>query len=646
MNQRKRTDAQILKEKAKLKRKKERFITIRMWVSFLASKLFRDRGNIPSNIGNNIFIGNNQMITKNSLTVLLAITYFSDIVPTGFFGYFINEVKKYAKNIKIDITIKTSPYKFDPDDDGLKGRIHHWKTSMDSPKFSEDEKAKCARLLYSAEVLQNGNRGYSTIVYIMIRSNKGSDLNQGLREAKRLLNSYGILWKEIRNDLRVHLNYSLIISNKFDDKLYDFPATLQTSRTLAELLPVTQGTNDKEGVMFGFDNMNNTPYLINLKKYSEGKSILVTGQSGRGKTFLVNYVIQDMHNACDFNLCITDLKGNEFTHTTRSVGGVVLSMRENDPYYINPYVLPINIPDNRGALDLFLSKTALGKEYLKIIINPNNDEVSMTETMVNDFIANMYMSIGVTPSNVNSWSRSRVLTPYLVAEKFLMFMGHEQRERFGSLALRAIDRVRSYMYKDSPLSSIWRKELLIDDILSSSCLTFDYGMLDTIQSYDETIFKLKFAQAEYIKDVYIASKKKLGEWTAVVNEEAQLATDYVAAAYKKDVTMRRAQNCVIFVLCNSIITLKQSGDFGAVLGNIKIHIIGNITKTDRDFMLQEYDVYKYENVLKNIAENEAYYRSLLMINKLQPNAPTPILQVYLPEHVASGKLFRTVDTKS
>jgi hypothetical protein len=187
--------------------------------------------------------------------------------------------------------------------------------------------------------------------------------------------------------------------------------------------------------------------------------------------------------------------------------------------------------------------------------------------------------------------------------------------------------------------------MIIEDILNTTALCFDYGMLDTEKSYDETIFKLKFAQAEYIKDTYIGYKKSIGQWTWIVNEEAQLAQEYVAMAYKKDVTMRRAQNCVTCILCNSVTSLLQVPSFKAVIANLNIQIIGNITKSDREFMATEYDLQDYMHAMETIVEDPYYYRSFLMVNRLQPTAPTPLLQVYLPERVAKGPLFKTVDVR-
>ena len=59
--------ADKLKKVNKKAKKRERFITLRMWISTLISALYNDRGKIPPNIGNNILVMNNQYITKYSL---------------------------------------------------------------------------------------------------------------------------------------------------------------------------------------------------------------------------------------------------------------------------------------------------------------------------------------------------------------------------------------------------------------------------------------------------------------------------------------------------------------------------------------------------------------------------------------------------
>lgn len=616
-----------------------------MWVSFFASKLFRDRGSIPPNIGNNIFIGHNQIITKNSISSILVISNFSDTTPTGFLGLLTSHMKQYAKGVRVDVTIKTEFYKFDEDDKGLKGRMFQWKLVLDSPRPAAMSKQRAARLLYTVDILSSGKRGFHSTFYVILRAENYGILSIGIKELKRFVNDpkYKCSVKELKGDLRLHADYSLLVSNNKQERLLDFPKHVFSSRTLSEILPTTQGLNDKDGIFFGFDLMNNSPYFIDMKNRPEGKNILVVSPSGRGKTFSTIFRAQDAHNSNGFNLCITDLKGNEFDSLTKSLNGVSISLRESDTYYINPFKLTDNLTNYLNSDEVFNIKTSLAREYLTIIFDATEKDISNCEILVADFLQNVYTLLGVVPSNKNSWFRADKLNPYVIAEYFYQFMGAQQIARFGQFAFDSISKMRTYMDKTSSRSLIWKNELLIDNIIQSSCITFDYGMLNSERSYSKTVFKLKFAQADYIKDVYIAYKKNNREWTYIINEEAQLAEDYVSKSYKKDVTVRRAQNCVVEVLCNSVSSLRDIPNFRSILNNMRVLLIGDVTDSDKEFLIKEYDLNQYSKVLSNISNSSKYSKSFLLINKLQPDAPTPIIQVFLPENVAKGSLFKTVD---
>ena len=55
------------------KYKPERFMWVKMWISYLVSLTMKDRGKIPDNIGDRILISNNMYITKLYMSTIIHI---------------------------------------------------------------------------------------------------------------------------------------------------------------------------------------------------------------------------------------------------------------------------------------------------------------------------------------------------------------------------------------------------------------------------------------------------------------------------------------------------------------------------------------------------------------------------------------------
>ena len=63
------------------KAKKERFLWVKVWISYLLSLFMKDRGKIPDNIGDKIMITNNLYITKLYLSTIIQITELGTYTP-------------------------------------------------------------------------------------------------------------------------------------------------------------------------------------------------------------------------------------------------------------------------------------------------------------------------------------------------------------------------------------------------------------------------------------------------------------------------------------------------------------------------------------------------------------------------------------
>lgn len=637
--------AKKLKQSSKKSGKKDRFIVPRMWVSTVVSMMFNDRGTIPPNIGNNIMVTNNLYITKNSLSSVIYIGEFSDDTPVGFCSDLINDVKSKVKGVKVDITIKSQPYYIDLSASGMKSRIHTWESLLNSPTATERQARRAARQLYTVSVAESGEHLYKSRVYITIRASNGNTLNQGISAVEGYLASCA-LYRNVKSKLQENLDFMTIMCDKTSKEMKNVGWMITSQQVLAEMFPQTQGLNDDRGTMFGLTRENNSPYWINFRKTANAKNIYVCAKSGFGKTFMVLSVIIDGY-ADGYNICIMDIKGTEFTAFTKACGGVILSMRADDTHFVNCFVMDVNDVEDGNYGVYFNRRIRMSKKRMMIMCQFTENERARGEALIDEFLAALYLNKGVTQDNPNTWIRTEELHPYVVYDLFEEYVSREVKEKYGEIATSALSRIRTYMSRKGNSSHIHRDAYAYREVLQTKVLTFDFGILeDSASNVDPVIFQLRVMDMEIINDEYVSYKKKHGEWTMKVLEESQVCADYLLEIYVREMTLRRAQNQVTFLLGNAVSALQSNPVAKPLLESLNILILGVINDSNQDYFVNEYDLgQENKKKMKLIAEDTRYIHNFLLVNRMQQDATTAIVKTYVPKSVSQGKLFKVVDVE-
>lgn len=635
--------AKRMKSKAKAKSKRERFIVARMWFSTFLASFFRDRGSIPANIGNNILIGNNQYTTKDAITAIILVTEMGTDTPMGFISDMIESVKSKVPDISIDVTIKTKNKEYDLQGADMKSRIRTWQLTLDNPAAVDRNKRRAARCLYTVDVVKSGERIYKGQMYIMVRSKTGSSLQRGLEQVSNYLTSIGAAHRIIKNDMKRHMELGLLMSDYRSSDTKDLPAQVFSRQTLAEILPVTQGLNDTTGTFMGIDRKMLGPYFINFRASAKAKNIVCCAGSGYGKTFLVQNIFLDMH-ADNYNMCIMDIKGTEFGAFTKAAGGIVLSMRPTSTFYVNTFRLDKNEAGTDPRV-YFDQRFNLSKETMMLLADMPEDMTSQGEALIEEFMQAMYLEMGVSAENPNTWYRTDKLDPYEVYDKFEGYCSYDIKRKYEGVAMRMLTRLSIYMSRIGSNSHMFRDQFNYKDILDTKVLTFDFGMLGTGDATDQAMFKVRVLYMSLLNDQYVAYKYSKGEWTGKVLEESGIAADYLIKLYAKDFMLRRAQNQITILLGNSISNLASNKNANGILENANILILGGLNQSSREYLVNEFGLEREAQELEDLAANPDYMNTFLLVNKMQKDATTALLKAYVPEHVVKGALFKIVDTE-
>ena len=636
--------AKELAKENKKKSKKERFITLRMWISTLISALYNDRGKIPANIGNNIMVTNNQYITKYSLNSMIIVKELSNEIPVGWVSDMLKVVKGQVPSIIIDFSFKNKRYFVDLKNSGLESRERQWEFTLNNEYAGAEQKERASSLLYTARLAKKRVQLFKTRLFITIRATNGNDLDRGLLAVIGYLDSHGCSYKFIKSNMSDYLEYNLIMSDKTKQRTKDMPAILTSHQTQAELLPSTQGLNDDAGTFLGIDREMSGPYFINFRASSKAKNIYVVGLSGFGKTFMVLSWLLDFY-AQGYNCCIMDIKGNEFTTITIACGGKILSMRASSTYYVNTFILDkTEIGDGMPRV-YFDSRFNLCKEIITIICDLGEEHRASGESLIEEFLHALYENLGVLPDNPNTWYRTANLTPYSVYDFFVTYMSPGIKQKYSEIATKVCQRMKMYMSREGSQSHMFRDPYSYKELLESKMLTFDFGILESGTAVDPVMFRLRVLFMTLINDEFVSYKKKHGEWTVKVLEESQIAEDYLLRIYSKEFTLRRSQNQVTILLGNSVAALVNNPISQPIIDNINIMAIGVVHRSSMEYLINEFGLDKYEDKLTAIHSNPDYENTFLLVNNMEKDATTAMLKVFVPKHVVNGKVYKIVDTE-
>jgi len=632
-----------LKEIAKARGKRERFLVTRMWFSTFMSLLFPDRVKIPENIGNNVFIGNNQLVTRNNLSQYIIIKEISTEAPIALFSKLIKSVKTNVNGVTIDIIIKNKKMPIDLKDGGLRNRVAQWYRTIENPKVSDRIKKRAARLIYSYDVAASGETMYQSRIVVIVRAADGLKLKQGMHATEGFLSSYGIKYKVVKSKLDTVISYFSLLSSKPDAKIKDIPYTVQSPVTSAELLPTTQGYNDLSGTALGVNRYNRSIYMNNFKKTAAAKNILVVAPSGKGKTYMgISWMVDFF--ATNWNISSMDIKGNEISAFTKATGGLSIPLRTDSKKFINTLVLRKN-QLSIDPLVYYSDRFKLSVDLMKTVVNPTKEQAPSIDTLVTSFLTSLYIVRGVLPENVNTWEESEGLHPHMLAEAFRRYASKSIRDMYGDLVDKVQERFNIYFSKEGAKSFMFLEEYNFDDIYSAKVVTYDFGMLDSSGVVDEVSFAIRRMFMRVINNEYSRNNKMKGEWTVKFLEEGQVEIEGLMTEYAKEFSLRRAQNQVTVLLTNSINAIKDNPEARPIIDNTNMLVIGAVSETSRAYLMKEFSLEEHEETLIKLLKDPQYENTFLLVNRMTSTSTTALIKIYNPDDVSRGVFFKGVDVE-
>lgn len=626
--------------------KKIRFLTIKMWISFLISLTTRDRGTIPENIGNNILIMNNMYITKNFLSSLIQLVELSLDTPITLLNeMIINELRNNDSKAVVDFTIKNTKKNVNLGDSGLRSRIDMWERSETNKYISAKDKKRAVRLLYTVDQVKQGQPLLESRIFITIRASTGTELSSAETIIYKYLSKIGCVFKPINSSLNEYLEYVSLLSNKTSKIVKSMPTVINSNKTLSQLLPNTHSPGSPNGIVIGTNTINNVLFKVDFKKISIARNIYIIGNTGGGKTAMIlNMCASALEEG--YNLCMMDIKGNEFKTIVDSVGGATISLRETSQEYINTFVMLKEETNTKGAVQYYKNRLNFSKKQMIILSGVSGDNnIMQLEGFLDEFFEYLYTAIGVRSDNINTWKNTLILNPYVVYEYIEKYLNEPVKVKYRDVLIYITTNLRMYFSRDGSKSYIFNKELQYKDLLTRRAIRFDFGMFSE-SSYDNTVFKLKFEYMVRINSEYVGRNFNNGIHTFKVLEEAQAVGDDIMESYAKEYTMRRSSLQTTVLSGNSVDALVRNPKAMPIIETTTSMLIGKLNKATADLIIKYFDVGSKEGVIRHMSANNQYMRHFLFINNMEPKALTPILKVNYEPGVTYSMLTPTKDDRA
>ena len=611
------------------KPKKEHFIWIKMWISFLVSLTMKDRGKIPDNIGDRILIASNMYITKLYMSTIIQIHELGTQTPITLMGVLNSALRDRGNKAVLDLTCKNSLYKYDPTNSGLKSRIRMWENNLDSDVATRRMRERSARCLYTVKVAESGKVLKNTRMYLTVRAKDIQTLNNAEKIIYDCLGSMGCVYLPAYGNIKDELEYITLFGGRNTDLKGTVPV-MTSNVVLSQIAPNCGSYNDKDGYYVGENVLNGSPYYINFDKITVARNMYCVAPSGVGKTELAVNMAQSAYengSACIF----MDIKGNEYTNFIRATNGYIVSLRPMATEYINSFVMHKEDTTQENAEAYFKSRVAFSKQQMIILSGVRDRETLLElEELLDEFLDTLYITVGAIPTNMNSWNRTEDLNPFEVFDRFERYLTPQKMAQY-NIHKTVIGTIRMYMSSTGSKSYIFKHEFDYAKIMASDTLSFDFGILANVSSsdIDEDLFRLKFLYMSKLNGEFTTKKYADGRRTFKVLEESQVVSDEIMKMYVQEYTLRRSQNQDTLLLGNSVQALQNSEVAKPLIENTRGLFIGELTNDARKIVIEQFGLQYLEDRIKVPGSSPRFKNCFVFINNMQSKKLYPIIKVQL-----------------
>jgi len=521
---------------------------------------------------------------------------------------------------------------------------------------------------------------YRTLM--IVNGYRGESFDKSVFEILEHCKSIGLVVTRVSEDMSEFLKAFSPFSAQLTSKVLKMVGnnTLPDEQ-IARFSTYSQGKIGKTGIMFGTDIHSGFTVYKQIKKTDvDAENILITAETGGGKSYMVKFLILQLLALKYFNGTINDIEGSEYIPLANYISHndevVVLNMAEGQGCYYDPFEISLTGVDKLDN-DLFSFCKSFTNTIFRVLVGENLLESNdWAQKIVNNAIALAYSSIGVVDNDKTTWENSKGYDLFYVYSKFkdlyqeclnLGNVDESELELYDRYKLnpeyqdtldKVVAKLSEYFepFENGGIrSDVFSHRVTLSDIVDAKLLINSFGMegrsAETVDKTQMTLSQISAANISYIRSIF---SKAQGKFNFKVWEEFQRWGQFPGSAttIKTAITGGRKLGDVNFIITNNVKELLDDDRF-AIFDNITSFAVGAIaSQTTRSRLCEELSLPTLQAELDSIVlrkgNAESFEGTAMLQSKYDKaflicldKSVSTITRVELPEHIANSYIFKT-----
>lgn len=671
----------------------------KLWSKHLLDSLKMDTSMYPKFRDYNFYSnGNASMSGKDLISFYYTIDAYPSKIPMGFK----TDIRRKAKQgVRVSFVSTFEPTRIDWQSPQMRSKIKTWKAiDEESDEITEynyveqignmDSTARRkASLIYLADADIRRQRNLFKYRTLMVVSGKrGDKFDRTIASIKEYCRSIGIVITRVEDNLDEFLSAFSPFSMELNNGILSMVGSNTIpDEQLARFSTYEQGKIGKSGIMFGTDIYSGYAVYKRFKKNAtDAETILITAETGGGKSFFLKGLLLQLIARDEYNGTINDIEGFEYipfgNFIANSDSVVVLNMAEGQGCYYDPFEIVVT-GDKSLDKDLFQLAKSFTSSYMCVLIGESLvSENIWAQKIVDNAISMAFSSLGVDEYDMSTWENTQGKGLFYVYDQFknlytecltlsktrnIETLGLHERYKLNEGYLDALDKVVAKLTEYfEPLerggirNNVFRSKVVLKDIANAKLVINSFGMAgksaDSIDKTQMALAQLSAANISYIRSIF---SKAQGKFNFKIWEEFQRWGMFPGSenTIKTAVTGGRKLGDVNFIVTNNIKDLLDDDRFG-IFDNISSFAIGAIASNEtRDKICKQLSVPLLKPDLDALVTKKGTAESLESNDEMSSiydkaflvhldRSVTTISKMMLPKYIAESDIFRTgVDLK-
>lgn len=664
-----------------------------LWRRRILNHLKADRSNYPPIRDYNCYSnGNATMSGKNNISFYYTIDGYPAQIPIDFK----DNIRREARDgIRISFIELYEPTRIDWNSPAMKSKIKTWKT-IDEDREEVDEYNYQANIGVSDSMLRRKN----SLVYlsdadtrrkrnffkfrtmIIITGNRGENFDKTVFEVKEYCKKQGIVITRVEENLFDYIAAFSPFSMEFNGEvLRGVGSNTIPDEQIARFSTYDQGKIGKNGIIFGTDIFSGFAVYKQIKKNSvDAENILITAETGGGKSFFLKVLLLQLIAFSEYNGTINDIEGFEYIPMAGFIANndsvVILNMAEGQGCYYDPFEITTTGVKSLDE-DIFTFCKSFTNSVFRVLVGSTLiDENVWAQKIINNAISRAYTDLGVVADDHSTWSNTKGYDLFYVYDKFkdlyrecieLSGVNKDDLELYERYKLNKgyIDTLDKVVAKLSEYfepfenggirSDVFSHKVALSDIANAKLVVNSFGMAgksaDTIDPTQMALSQLSAANISHIRSIF---SKAQGKYNFKVWEEFQRwgSMPDSVNTIKTAITGGRKLGDINFIVTNNVKELLDDDRFG-IFDNITSFAIGAIASANtRKKLCEELSVPMLQGDLDSLvtkkgntesfesnADTSSMYDKAFLIQL--DKSVTTLSKMMLPKHVAESDIFKT-----